>query len=156
MSIEFTPAGSAGAWQIGTPPIFSAAPLYGALSIMREAGIERIHAKSMDLTTWLISLVDAWLAEPPYSFAIGSPREATRRGGHIALEHPDAVAICKALKACGIVTDVRPPNVLRIAPMPLSTTYDEIWQTVAALREIVASGEHQPVAGSTPGVAASR
>jgi kynureninase len=141
MAIQFAQAASAGAWQIGTPPIISAAASYGALAITQEADIERIRAKSSDQTTWLIELVDAWLTEPPYGFAIGSPREPARRGGHIALEHPDAVPICKALKARGIIADFRPPNVIRVAPIALCTTYEEIWQTVAALREILASGE---------------
>ena len=101
MAIEFAPAGNAGAWQIGTPPILGAAALYGALKIIQEAGIERIRAKSLAQTGWLIALVDEWLSEPPYGFSIGSPREPERRGGHIALEHPEAVQICKALKSRG-------------------------------------------------------
>ena len=54
MSIEFAPAGDAGAWQIGSPPVLGAAALYGALQIIEEAGIERIRAKSLDQTGWLI------------------------------------------------------------------------------------------------------
>ena len=38
MSIEFAPAGDAGAWQIGTPSILGAASLYGALKIVEDAG----------------------------------------------------------------------------------------------------------------------
>ena len=140
MAIEFAPAGHAGAWQIGSPPVLGAAALYGALQIVEEAGIERIRAKSLDQTGWLIELVDAWLAE--HGFSIGSPREPHRRGGHVALEHPEAVQICKALKGRGFVPDFRPPNVIRVAPIALSTTYDEIWQVVNALREIVRTGEH--------------
>jgi kynureninase len=143
MAIDFAPAAHAGAWQIGTPPILSAAALYGALAITHEAGIERIHTKSVAQTDWLIQLVDDWLTEAPYGFTVGSPREAAGRGGHIALEHPEAVPICKALKARGIIADFRPPNVIRVAPIALCTTYEEIWQTVAALREIVATGEHE-------------
>jgi len=143
MAIEFAPAGDAGAWQIGTPPILGAASLYGALTIVEDAGIERIRAKSEEQMRWLIELVDAWLSGPPYGFTVGSPREPHRRGGHIALEHPEAVPICKALKSRGIIADFRPPNVIRVAPIALCTTYEEIWQTVAALREIVSTGEHE-------------
>lgn len=141
MSIHFAPAANAGAWQIGTPPIVSAAALYGALAITREAGIERIRAKSAEQTDWLIGLVEEWLSEAPYGFKVGSPRESERRGGHIALEHPDGVPICKALKARGIIADFRPPNVIRVAPIPLVTTYEEVWKLVATVREIVSTGE---------------
>ena len=142
MSIEFTPAGDAGAWQIGTPSILGSASLYGALKIVEEAGIERIRAKSEEQTRWLIELVDRWLSGTEYGFVVGSPREPHRRGGHIALEHPEGVQVCKALKARGIIPDFRPPNVIRVAPIPLYTTYDEIWRTIQALREIMETGEH--------------
>ncbi len=143
MAVEFAPAGNAGAWQIGSPPVLAAAALYGALQIVEEAGVERIRAKSLDQTGWLIELVDEWLSGPGYGFSVGSPREPHRRGGHVALEHPEAVQVCKALKARGFVPDFRPPNVIRVAPVALYTTYDEIWQLVNALREILETGEHQ-------------
>ena len=114
MATEFTPAEHAGAWQIGTPSIFGAAALYGALGITQAAGIERIRAKSLAQTDWLMRLADAYLTEPPYSFTVGTPREAERRGGHVALEHAEAVQICKALKARGFVPDFRQPNVIRL------------------------------------------
>jgi kynureninase len=153
MAIEYAPAGSAGAWQIGTPPVLGAAALYGSLQITEEAGIERIRAKSLDQTGWLMALADAWLAGAPYGFVVGTPREPDRRGGHVALEHPEAVQICKALKAHGIIPDFRPPNVIRLAPIALYTTYDEIWQTVNALREIVEMGEHHRFGASREPVA---
>lgn len=151
MATAFTPAASAGAWQIGTPPVLGAAALYGSLALLHEAGIEQIRAVSLAQTAWLISLADAWLTGPPYGFTVGTPRESDRRGGHVALEHPDAVQLCKALKARGIVPDFRPPNVIRLAPTALYTTYDELWQTVASLREIIKTGEHrQFAAGREP------
>ena len=153
MATEFTPAAHAGAWQIGTPPIFGAAALYGALGITQAAGIERIRAKSLAQTGWLIELADAYLTEPPYSFTVGTPREAAQRGGHVALEHAEAVQLCKALKARGFIPDFRPPNVIRLAPIALYTSYDEVWQTVNGLREIVASGEHRQFAAARETVA---
>jgi kynureninase len=143
MAVEFSPAGHAGAWQISTPPILGTAALYGALQITEEAGIDRIRAKSLDQTTWLIELADEFLTDDPYGFRVGTPRAPERRGGHIGLEHLEGVQICTALKARGIIPDFRPPNVVRLAPIPLYTTYDEIWQTVTALREIVERGEHR-------------
>jgi kynureninase len=152
MAVDFTPAGNAGAWQISTPSILGSAPLYGSLKIVEEAGLDQIRAKSLDLTAWLISLVDAWLSDEPYGFSIGTPREPERRGGHIALEHPEGVRICKALKTRGIVPDFRPPNVIRVAPSPLYTTYDDVWQLVRALREIVEAGEHRQFAAAREAV----
>ena len=139
MGLEFSPATGAGAWQIGTPPVLGAAALYGALAISREAGIEAIRAKSLDQTAYLMALVDGLEG---LGYAVGTPREAERRGGHVAVEHAEAVRIARALKARGIVPDFRPPNVIRLAPIPLYTTYAELRETARALREIVETGAH--------------
>jgi kynureninase len=98
-------------------------------------------------------LIDALLTEPPYGFAVGNPREEARRGGHVALEHPDAIRIAKALKARGVIPDFRFPNVIRLAPIPLYTTYAELWRTVEILRQIVDAGEHRHFSGERGAVA---
>jgi kynureninase len=151
MDPEFTPAASAGAWQIGTPAVLGAAALHGSLAVLREAGIGRIREKSLALTSLLIDLVDRELA--PLGFEIGTPREAWRRGGHVAVEHPEAVRITRALKARRIVPDFRPPNVIRLAPVPLYTRYRDVGEVVAALKAIVESGEYLQFTGERAVVA---
>jgi kynureninase len=140
MAPEFTPAATAGAWQIGTPSVLGAAALYGSLGVLREAGVARLRAKSLALTTLLIDLADRYLA--PLGFEVGTPRDPDRRGGHVALEHPAAARITRALKARGIIPDFRPPNVIRLAPVPLYTRYRDVGEVVLALKSIVESGEH--------------
>lgn len=136
-------AAGAGAWQISTPPLLATSPLRGSLRLFHEAGMEAVRAKSLAQTDYLARLlVDGGLTVSPYDFAIGTPREPERRGGHLAVEHADAPRITRALKARGIVPDFRAPNVIRLAPIPLYTTYHELWQTARALREIIDRGEH--------------
>jgi len=53
LSIHMTPAGNASAYQIGTPNILSAAPLYGSLEMFTEAGIDAIRDKSLKLTDYI-------------------------------------------------------------------------------------------------------
>lgn len=144
LRLEFDAAKTAGAWQISTPTVFSSAPLLGSLATFAEAGIERLRAKSLALTSYLIDLIDHYLT--PYGFRVGTPRAAHRRGGHVALEHPRAAAISRALRARQIIPDFRPPDIVRLAPVPLYNTYTELWQTVQCLREIVASEEDQQYA----------
>ncbi|MFN3651574.1 MAG: kynureninase [Armatimonadota bacterium] len=135
MASTFTPAADAGALQIGTPHLLSLAPLEGALRITREAGLERIREKSLRLTAYLIALADAHLSE--LGFRLATPREEARRGGHVALRHPEAARICKALKAARIVPDFRPPNLVRLAPVPLYNSFQECRAAVLALERIV-------------------
>ncbi|MFZ5815946.1 MAG: kynureninase [Bacillota bacterium] len=139
----FEPAPTAGAWQISTPPVLSTAPLYGALRTFREAGMAAIRAKSLHQTAYLIYLIDTYLAGPPYRFSVGTPREERRRGGHVALEHADAVRVNAALRSLGVVPDFRPPNVIRLAPVALYTSYMDLWQTVEYLRRIIDERLHE-------------
>jgi kynureninase len=136
-------APGAGAWQISTTPLFYGASLLGSLGIFAEAGIAALRDKSLRLTTYLMDLVEeTGLLAPEYGYAIGTPREDDRRGGHVAIEHDAAPAICRALKHRGIVPDFRAPNVIRIAPVPLYTRYEDVWLTVQALKAIIDTGEH--------------
>jgi len=138
LALDFAHEASAGGWQISSPGIFGIAAAEGALKIHHEAGIERIRQKSIDLTSYLIFLVDEILAKAPYRFSIGTPREPSRRGGHVALERDsEAMRINEALIAKGFVGDFRPPKTIRIAPVALYCSYRDVWRTVQCLKEII-------------------
>lgn len=144
MSLEFEHARSAGGWQLSSPGILASAALLGALGVTLEAGIDAIREESLRKTSYLIYLVDELLAGEPYRFRVGTPRAAARRGGHVAVEHPEeAWRICEALKRRGVVPDFRPPNVIRLAPVALYNTYQEIWNVARHLREIVERREYE-------------
>jgi kynureninase len=139
MAHEFRPAGNAGAWQISSNPQLSTAPLRASLAMFHEAGIERLRAKSLRLTQFLMDGIDQLPKQ--LGFAVGNPREPQRRGGHVAVEHADADRICKALKRRGVIPDFRMPNVVRLAPIPLHNSFHECSQVVQHLRAIVESKE---------------
>ena len=136
MSNDLTPADAAGAYQIGTPHILSMAPLIGAFALIAQAGIERIRTKSLALTAFMITLADAELAG--LGFDLATPREPSRRGGHVALRHAEAARICKSLKDARVIPDFRPPDIIRLAPSPLYGTFAEVADTVRVLKEIAA------------------
>lgn len=139
-------APGAGAWQISTPPVLATAPLLGSLRIMAEAGIERIREKSLAQTSYLMNLLEKMgLTQPDYGYAVGTPREPGRRGSHVAVEHPEAARINRVLKQRGVVPDFRPPNVVRLAPIALYTSYHDLWRVAGHLREIIDSGAYLQV-----------
>jgi kynureninase len=70
-------------------------------------------------------------------FSIANPVEDERRGGHVSLEHEEAVRISRALKEAGIIPDFRAPNILRLAPVAFYTTYVEVWESVQILKTIM-------------------
>jgi len=69
-------------------------------------------------------------------YVIGNPRENHRRGGHVSLEHLEAYRISLALRDHGVVPDYREPNVIRLAPVALYNTYEEIFKLVELLEKI--------------------
>ena len=148
LRLDFDPAPAAGGWQISSPGILGSATMPGALAVLKEAGIGRIRRKSVRMTSYLIDLVKATLEVPPYDFRIGTPLDPRRRGGHVALEHPaEALRISEALKARGVVPDFRPPNVIRLAPVPLYNTYRQIRRVVLHLKDIIDTGEYGAFSG---------
>jgi len=143
MSLEFEHEQSAGGWQISSPAILSSAPIEGSLKVILEAGIDAIREKSLRLTSYLIYLVDEILSKRPYNFSVGTPREDTRRGGHVAVEHDEGLRISEALRSRGVVPDFRQPNIVRIAPIPLYNRFQEMWQVVQHLKDIVDKKEYE-------------
>ncbi|MGG0188326.1 kynureninase [Bacillus rhizoplanae] len=141
MEHELTPADHAGAYQIGTPHVLSVAPLIGSLEIFKEAGIERLRQKSLHITRYMINLIHHELTD--VGFTLGNPLEDEKRGGHIYLEHKEAARICKALKANGIIPDFRAPNGIRLAPVALYNTYEEVWKAVQILKKIMVEEQYK-------------
>ncbi|MEC1523618.1 kynureninase [Neobacillus niacini] len=146
-----THAESAGAYQIGTPHVLSLAPLLGALEIFAEAGIENIREKSLKINRFLMDLLDQELSE--MGFTIGNPVDDVRRGGHVSLEHKEAARICKSLKENGIIPDFRAPNIIRLAPVALYTSYSEVWEVVQILKNIMEERQYEKFANEREVVA---
>ncbi|MFP4468975.1 MAG: kynureninase [Bacteroidales bacterium] len=143
MSLNFEHAENAGGWQISSPGILGASTMEGSVKLMQEAGIERIREKSLQLTGFFLKLFHGKLDVPPYNFSIATPEDPHRRGGHIALTHPDeALRINEALKARGIIPDFRAPDTIRIAPVALYNTFEEVCRVIEALEEILDNEEY--------------
>src|SRR5262249_51108445 len=98
-------AQTAGAYQIGTPPVLSLCALQGSLELIQSAGMVAIREKSIAQTRFLIALVKSDLGK--FGFELATPEQDARRGGHVALAHPEAARIAKALKQAGVVPDFR-------------------------------------------------
>jgi kynureninase len=128
-------AQTAGAYQIGTPPVLSMCALLGSLELINRAGLPAIREKSLAQTRYLIGLWKRELAG--LGFELATPEADSRRGGHVALAHPEGARINKALKKAGIVPDFRPPDIIRLAPIALYTRYEDIAQVVLALKGIL-------------------
>jgi kynureninase len=136
--LVYQQAPTARAWSLSTPHVLSAAGLEGALRVFEEAGIEAIRAKSLRQTRYVIFLAEHLLLGPASAWSLATPAEDRRRGGHVALEHPDAARLYPAVLERGLLPGFKKPDTFRLAPSPLYTTFAELWQAVTTLRDLTA------------------
>lgn len=130
MGPDFEPIPGAAGWQVSNPPILSAAPLLASLEIFARAGCERLRAKSRALTAFL----EQGLRRLEAPLEIITPEG---RGAQLSLRldlpRAEAQRCHERLRAAGIVGDWREPDVLRLAPVPLYNSFEDVVRAVAAL-----------------------
>ena len=131
-------------FQIASPSLIGIRCVQTAFSMIKEAGIDAIAQKAAVGTQMMIDLYDAWLA--PLGFVLNTSRDPKERGGHISLVHPDAAQICVAMRQISnVIPDYRTPNSIRLAISPLPTSYVEVWDGFARMRDLVASGQYKTI-----------
>jgi len=131
-------------FQIASPSLIGIRCVQTAFSMIKEVGIDAIAQKAAVGTQMMIDLYDAWLA--PLGIELNTSRDPKERGGHISLVHPDAAQICVALRQISnVIPDYRTPNSIRLAISPLPTSYVEVWDGFARMRDLVASGQYKTI-----------
>ena len=131
-------------FQIASPSIIGIRVMQASYRMIEEAGMTAISAKAAAGSQLILDLFDAWLA--PLGFTLLTPRDAHRRGGHITVGHPDAKKIAAGMrKFANVVPDYRTPDSIRLAMAPLPTSYVEIWDGLARMRDLVASKKYLEV-----------
>ena len=142
MGPGYEPADGIDAWLSGTPAVLGLVGVEEGVALLGEAGIERLRAKGMALTSLVVDLADAWLA--PLGFTLASPRLPERRGSHVALAHADGRRIARALRErAGVVPDFRAPDRIRLGPAPIASRFVEVWDALDRLRRLVERGDHE-------------
>jgi kynureninase len=117
----------------GTPPILAMLPLMASLSLLEQAGMPAVRAKSVALTSFCLDAVDAALA--PLGVSVVSPRDAAARGGHVTVQRAGFRTILEPLWAAGVIPDYREPDCLRLGLSPLSTSFTEVYEGVRAIAD---------------------
>jgi len=144
MGPTFKKAQGLAGFQIATPSIIALRSVQTSFGIIEEAGITNIEEKCAIGTSMMIELYDAWLAD--LGFTLNTPRDPKLRGGHVSLVHPEGKKIALALrKFANVIPDYRAPNSVRLAISPLQTSYVEVWDGFARLRDLVATKQYEKI-----------
>jgi kynureninase len=137
MALDYTPAPGLQRFLAGTPPMLSLAAVEPGVDLMLEVGVERLRAKSVQQTEYLIALWEALLA--PFGVTLNSPRDALRRGAHVSLGHPEGLRIDRALiEEMNVIPDFRYPDNIRLGLAPLYTSFAEIHEGLLRLQRVIA------------------
>jgi kynureninase len=131
----FIPQAGAAGWQVSNPPILSLAPLRASLDLFDRAGMGDLRAKSEKLTGYLEYLLKL---QPADRFTVITPASPADRGCQLSLLVPDGAGeMVRAVKNAGVMCDFRPPNIIRVAPVPLYNTFHEVWRFAENWRQLV-------------------
>jgi kynureninase len=135
MAPHYVPSDGIRRFLSGTPSIIGMLAMQDMVSLIEQAGLDAIRAKSIALTEFAIAVSDELLSS--LGVHLASPREPARRGSHVTLEHPEFGKATAQLWDLGVIPDFRPPNGLRIGLSPLSTSYSEVHRGLTVVREVL-------------------
>jgi kynureninase len=120
-------------------PVLSLAAIDAGLADVAEAGIDRLRAKSVSLTTFFIHQSRQHLEG--LGFELETPPDPSVRGSHVSLSHPDAWPIDRAIIELGkVIPDFRAPDNLRFGLAPLYNSHLDVHTAIQRIKAIVESG----------------
>jgi kynureninase len=130
MAKGFVPMAGAAGWQLSTPNILSLAVQRASLAIFEEAGVAALHQKSEQLTNFLLLMIErANQAAPSRWLETMTPAQPHERGAQVSLLVKEkGKELFDYLVQNRILGDWREPNCIRLSPVPLYNTFEEVWQ----------------------------
>lgn len=135
MGPEFHPIRGAEGWQLSNPPILQLAALRASFELFDSATMSALRAKSERLTGFLEFLIRRL---PESAVEIVTPRDPAQRGTQLSLKvKKDPKGFLQKLQSEGVFADFREPDVVRVAPAPLYTRFEDVWRFGEILRRQV-------------------
>ncbi len=136
MEPGFNPMPTAEGWQLSNAPIFSMTPLLASLELFSQAGIKALHHKGQLLSGYLEFMVDEINIDLTEKLEIITPREKSKRGCQISIvAHGRGKELFDKLTEKGVIADWRQPNVIRMAPVPLYNSFEDIYNFGVILKD---------------------
>lgn len=126
MKHKYIPIPTVESWQVSNPPILQLASLKASLNIFDEAGMKNLRAKSEQLTSYLEFLINESKKD---NIEIITPSEKNERGCQLSLRiKKNGKQLHQQLNDIGVICDWREPDVIRVAPVPLYNTFEDVFK----------------------------
>jgi kynureninase len=137
MEPHFEAEAGVAAWQISNPPILSAAPLIASLGLFQDARMERLRAKSVALTGFLEQLLQPLQS----SVQLITPAAVESRGCQLSIRilggGRRGRRVLDRLTELDVICDWREPDVIRVAPIPLYNSFEDVFTFSERLTEVL-------------------
>ena len=122
-------------WQLSNPPILSMAAIKASLDIFEKVGMDALVKKSKKLTGFFEYLVNEIASD---TIKIITPTNPNERGCQLSLQVKNADKnLHKKLTENNIITDWREPDVIRCAPVPMYTSFEDVYHMVTILESLL-------------------
>ncbi|WP_060872575.1 kynureninase [Myroides odoratus] len=129
MEPNYDPIEGAHGWQISNLPILTLAPYLASVELFAEIGMPKLIEKRNLITAYLEFIINTIGAEVGGNFEIITPTEQSERASQLSiLLHGEGRAMFTYLMEAGVIVDWREPNVIRLAPVPLYTSFEDMYQ----------------------------
>lgn len=141
MGPEFDPIPTAEGWQVSNAPVLNMVIHYLALSQFVHAGMDKLRAKSIQLTGYAEKVIKEVGAKYDVNLEIITPSDPEQRGCQLSvIAHGRGKALYERLTQEYVSVDWREPNVIRLAPVPLYNSFEDVYRFGQAL-EICLGGK---------------
>ncbi len=142
MKPGFRPMAGAEGWQLSNVPILGMSAMKASLDVFAEAGMSALRDKSEKLTGYLEYTIDRLADEfPDAEISIITPRDPARRGCQISMDIAGRErALFDDMIAAGLIVDFREPCIIRMAPVPLYNSFEDVFTFGRIVRRLLAKG----------------
>jgi kynureninase len=128
MKKGFIPMPGIDGWQLSNHPVLPAAALLASLEIFKQAGIKNVLRKSIQLTSYLEYLLKQ-IDPLSNTFIILTPANKNERGCQLSIfMKRNGKKVFDTLTSAGVIADWREPGVIRVAPVPLYNTFEDVFR----------------------------
>lgn len=138
----FKPMAGAEGWQLSNAPVLGMSAMRASLDVFADAGMHALRDKSVKLTGYLEYTIDRLAEEfPDADISVITPRDPEQRGCQISMDVAGRERkLFDDMIAAGAIADFREPCVIRMAPVPLYNSFEDVYRFGAILRKLLAGG----------------
>jgi kynureninase len=137
MRDAFDPTPGTEAWQLSNPPILAMVSVWSALKIFDEVGMAALRKKAISLTGYLEYLVNT-LGDDVIN--IVTPADPEQRGSQLSIQVKSAnKKLFDKITEDGVIADWREPDVIRVAPVPMYNSFEDVYSFYTILKSALAA-----------------